>query len=100
MSDFEDRLARALADPSQAPDESFVANVADRVGAEERARMIRLSIATLAMLALVLTFGYGLALALSASGVPMVIQQMLKAAGASVCIFVALLSLPLAFVRD
>jgi len=101
MNEFEDRLARSLQHEQQAPDEAFVARVSGAVGAEERARLLRLALATIAMLVLMFAFCYGLIIAVNASRVLSIASQgALTIATSVVCVFVLVLSLPLAFARE
>ena len=101
MSSFENRLAHLLADDSRPPDEAFVAKMAHLVGAEERARRIRLSIATIIALVLAGVFCYGLALAWRAlSPASISSQDTIEVAATFVCILAFIVAFPLAFARE
>jgi hypothetical protein len=101
MSDFETRLAQSLADVPRVPDEAFVAKIADLIGAEERARTLRLSIATMIAIVLAGVLCYGIALAWNAThALSIAPQTTISVAVAFLCALVVILSLPLAFARE
>ena len=101
MGEFEDRLARSLQHEPQSPDEAFVARMSDVIRAEERARLVRLALATIAMLVLMFAFCYGLVIAASALRVVAIASHgTLTIATSMVCALALILSLPLAFARE
>jgi hypothetical protein len=101
MNDFETRLARLLADTPSTVDEAFVAEVLNHVDGNERARIIRLSIATAIAFVLAGILCYGVALACNAvDSLSISPQVTIPAAASFFCVVVAILSLPLAFAHE
>ena len=101
MNDFETRLARLLADTPSTVDETFVAEVLNDVEVNDRARTIRLSIATAIAFVLASILCYGVALAWNAvHSLSISPQATFPVAVSFFWVAVLILSLPLAFARE